>query len=333
MLEKKFDFLPEISKLGHIALITTDLEKSLWFFEEVVGLEKTVEIEGTHYLRAWGDFEHHTLSLKQGNESYVDHIAWKTKRAEDVEAFEILLTEAGVKVEKVSKGTEAGQGEAIRFELPSGHNFEIYYEMEKPVVTDPKRKSVLKNQPYKAWRKGISPRRFDHVNIATNMQASIIVNFLVEKLGFKIREYVTGSNEEIMSAWMSVTPLVHDIAVMSRPDFKTAHELHHLSYWSDNAQDILRAADILRENEIDFVGPGKHGISQAMYIYVRDPGSGVRLELFSNSYLILEPDWEPIQWKLEDMQIGFTYWGEQANAGKGSYETINAGKLFTGASK
>ena len=30
----------------------------------------------------------------------------------------------------------------------------------------------------------------------------------------------------------------------------------------------LRAADILKEHGLTFKGPGKHGISQAMYVYV-----------------------------------------------------------------
>ena len=33
--------LPEIAKLGHVALVTPDLEKSLWFFKELIGLEET----------------------------------------------------------------------------------------------------------------------------------------------------------------------------------------------------------------------------------------------------------------------------------------------------
>ena len=41
---EKFEFLPEIAKLGHVALVSADLEKSLWFFEEVVGLEKTLRL-------------------------------------------------------------------------------------------------------------------------------------------------------------------------------------------------------------------------------------------------------------------------------------------------
>lgn len=325
MTQNKFEFLPEIAKLGHVALVTTDLEKSLLFFEEVVGLEKTIEVDGVHYLRAWGDFEHHSMTIQAGEESKVDHIAWKAKRPEDLNNFAILLRDADVVVEEVKAGTEVGQGDAIRFQLPTGHNFEIYYEMDKPEVTDPKRKAKLKNQTYKAWRKGISPRRIDHVNIATNMQASVVTDFLIDKLGFKLREYVKGPTGGILSGWLSVTNLVHDIAVMSRPDFPSSHEIHHLSYWSDNAQDILRAADILSENGIPFVGPGKHGISQALYIYVMDPGSGVCLELFSNGYLIFEPDWEPIAWDLSEMELGFTYWGEQAAGAENSNATINAG--------
>ncbi|KIH70269.1 VOC family protein [Salinicoccus roseus] len=322
----RYEILPEIAKLGHVALETTDLEKSLWFFEEVVGLEKTETVDGVHYLRAWGDFDHHTLSIKEGPEARVDHIAWKAKRREDIGNFANLLREADVEVEEVKAGTEAGQGDAIRFQLPSGHNFEIYFDMEKPAAADPKHKSILKNQPYKAWRKGISPRRIDHVNIGTNTDASVITDFLQEKLGFKMREYLKTPDGNLGAGWLSVTNLVHDIAVMGRPDIKSSHEIHHLSYWSDNAQDILRAADILADQGIPFVGPGKHGISQAMYIYVVDPGSGVRLELFSNGYLIFEPDWEPIEWKADEMAAGFTFWGEQSGMKPEDLTTISAGE-------
>lgn len=312
MTVEQFKFIPEIAKLGHIALVSSDLEKSLWFFEEVLGLEETVVEDGVHYLRAWGDFEHHTLSLKAGPEARVEHIAWKAKRPEDVQNFATLLRAADVEVEDVSAGTETGQGDAIRFELPSGHVFEIYYDMLKPKVADPKRKSILKNQSYKAWRKGISPRRIDHVNLGTTLPASVITDFLIEKLGFKIREYLVDPTGEIMSAWLSVTSLVHDVAIMSSELMNSTAELHHLSYWLDNAQDVLRAADILAEEGIEFVGPGKHGISQAMYLYVLDPGSGARVEIFSNGYLIFEPDWEPIEWSLDEMAVGFTFWGEQS---------------------
>ena len=326
----KFNQVPEIAKLGHVALVSEDLEKSLWFFKDVIGLEETTEVDGVHYLRAWGDFEHHTLSIATGKESRIDHIAWKAKRKEDVNNFAILLEDAGVAVEKVSSGIETGQGDAIRFQLPSGHNFEIYFEMDKP-EPELHRKAVLKNQTYKAWAKGVSPRRIDHVNLASSMDSKIITDFLSEKLGFKMREYLVAPDDTQISGWMSVTPLVHDVAIMSVPTVKSTSELHHLAYWLDNAQDILRAADILSEQGIVFVGPGKHGISQAMYIYVIDPGSGVRLEIFSNGYLIFEPDWEPVKWTFDEMEVGFTYWGEQSgiNNPKDPETTLSAGRVMS----
>jgi catechol 2,3-dioxygenase len=308
---EKFIYAPEIAKLGHVALVTEDLEKSLWFFKEVIGLEETREVYGTHYLRAWGDFEHHSLSIKAGEKSYIDHIGWKAKRREDVGNFALLLEDAGTDVRWINDGEEVGQGEAIRFELPSGHRFEIYYDMEKPAAEEG-RKSVLKNQVYKSWAKGVSPRRIDHVNLQTSMDNKLIVSYLTETLGFNLREYFVNPDDEQVASWMSVTNLVHDVAMMTTKNSIGPNEMHHIAYWLDNSQDLLRAADILCENEVGFVGPGKHGISQAMYIYVKDPGSGLRVEIFTNSYLIFEPDWEPIKWTYDEyIKHGSTYWGDR----------------------
>jgi catechol 2,3-dioxygenase len=308
---EKFLYAPEIAKLGHVALVSADLEKSLWFFRDTIGLEETEVVDGVHYLRAWGDFEHHTLSITAGESSYIDHIGWRTKRREDIATFAQLVEDAGTEVRWIKAGEEAAQGEAIRFELPSGHRFELYYDMEK-TPADETRKSVLKNQTYKSWAKGVSPRRIDHVNLQTSHDNAEIVKYLQEALGFKLREYFVNPDDVQVASWLSVTNLVHDVAIMSTSRSKQPNEMHHIAYWLDNAQDLLRAADILCEADVQFVGPGKHGISQAMYIYVKDPGSGLRLEIFTNGYLIFEPDWEPVKWTYEEyLKNGSAYWGDR----------------------
>lgn len=299
---------PEIAKLGHVALVTSDLEKSLFFFKEIIGLEETAEIDGVHYLRAYSDFQHHTLSLEAGDYGYVKHIGWRTKTADCVQAFQLLLQQQNVDVTQLPKGTTPGIGDAIRFQLPSGHTFELYYEVEKPKA-EAGYASVLKNQVYKSWRKGVSPRRFDHVNIHTTTDVDESYEFLMETLGFNMREYLRG-DEGILAGWLSVTPLVHDVALIKKETLPTPARLHHISYWLDDTQDILRAADILKENGLQFIGPGKHGVSQAIYLYVMDPGSGCRVELFSGGYLIFEPDWEPVEWTLEERALSNTYWGD-----------------------
>ncbi len=302
-------YIPEIAKLGHVSLVTPNLQKSLWFFHEVLGLEITERSKDTVYLRANSEFEHHSLVLQAGDRAYMDHVGWRVKRPEDIEEFERRLRTSNIEVKKLPKGQENGQGDAIRFQMPTGHTFELYYDVEKPYAS-PEDRSVLKNQNYKLWNRGIAPRRIDHVNLWTSTNPSAAHDWLSGNLGFKMREFIRLGNGQTIGGWMSVTPLVHDVAVMADPNAATPARLHHVAYWLDNAQDVLRACDILREHGIvPDQGPGKHGISQALFTYVRDPGSGHRVELFSNGYLIFDPDWEPIEWNEEELPIGLTFWG------------------------
>lgn len=313
---------PEIAKLGHVALVTGDLQKSLVFFKDIIGLEETEVVDGVHYLRAYSDFQHHTLSLEAGESGYVKHIGWRTKTADCLAGFEALLQEHNVKYDNFPKGTTVGIGDSIRFKLPSGHTFELYYDVEKPKATNGNA-SVLKNQVYRSWNKGISPRRFDHVNIHTSTDADVSYEFLTDVLGFNIREFMRG-DDGILAAWMSVTALVHDVALLKKETLPTPARLHHISYWLDDAQDVIRAADILRENGLDFIGPGKHGASQAIYLYVMDPGSGCRVELFTGGYLIFEPDWTPVEWTLEERSACNTYWGDSVQDKELNNITIEA---------
>jgi catechol 2,3-dioxygenase len=57
-------------------------------------------------------------------------------------------------------------------------------------------------------------------------------------------------------------------------------------------------------------GPGRHGISNAFFLYIRDP-DGHRIELFSSDYLTVDPDLEPLRWTLDDPQRQ-TLWGHPA---------------------
>jgi catechol 2,3-dioxygenase len=71
---------------------------------------------------------------------------------------------------------------------------------------------------------------------------------------------------------------------------------------------VLRAADILTENGIFIeAGPSKHNNSQGFYLYSYEPG-GNRVEIYSGSYLVFAPDWEPVTWDEQERGSG-TYWG------------------------
>src|ERR1700737_3630013 len=206
---------PEIAKLGHVALTTPDLEKSLWFWRDLIGLHEVERVDGTIYLRAWGEYDHHTLSLKSDDVATVDHVAWRTKRPEDVDGFAERIKAQGTAVQWVDKGSERGQGRAFRFHSEPGQIFEIYYDMEKPPAPENQRSRLL-NSPYRLEGRGVAPRRIDHVNMH-GARGDVSAKWLADTMGFKIREHVVNAEGRTTSAWMSVTPLVHDIAVSDSP--------------------------------------------------------------------------------------------------------------------
>jgi biphenyl-2,3-diol 1,2-dioxygenase len=309
--------MPSIAKLGHVALITPDLDTSLWFWRDVVGLEEVARADGTIHLRAWGEFEHHSLSLTAGPSAGVDHIGWRAGAGADVGLYADALAAAGADVERVPAGAELGQGEAIRFAVPEGggHPFEIYFDIEKGRGPEGQR-SRLKNNAHRMFGHGISPRRIDHVNLWT-ANPEPPKQWLQDHLGFKERELVRLSDGPLVGTWMAVTSLVHDLAYFGDPTQQLAR-FHHLSYFQDNFQDVLRGMDILLEHGITpDLGPGRHGISQAFFCYVRDPGSGHRLELFSGGYQIFDPDWEPVVWNETELKEGLVWWGPEYMPGTG----------------
>ncbi|MCM1011726.1 MULTISPECIES: VOC family protein [unclassified Brevibacterium] len=302
-------FHPEIAKLGAAHLVTPDLEKSLWFFHEVIGLEITARTETKVYLRAAMEREHHSLVLEAGDRARLDHVSWRVRRPEDLEGFHTLLTDNGNDVAVDPANSEDGYGESLRISSPAGHRFRLYYDVDKPGVAEADR-SVLLNQRYRSWNHGIGVRRIDHVNLWTTHDPEVQHRWLSDNLGFRLREYIQTPAGRV-GGWMSVTPLVHDIAVMQAgPQEASPARMHHLAFWLDNAADVLRAADIVVEAGLTpDQGPGKHGVSQAFFLYVRDPGSGHRVEIFSNGYLIFDPDWEPVEWGPEDIAMALTMWG------------------------
>ena len=57
-------------------------------------------------------------------------------------------------------------------------------------------------------------------------------------------------------------------------------------------------------------GPGRHGISNAFFLYVRDP-DGHRVEMYCSDYQTVDPDHEALKWSLTDPQRQ-TLWGAPA---------------------
>lgn len=289
-----------IAKLGHVAASTPDLEESLWFFRDVLGFNVTERVDGVAYLRGMRDWEHHTLSLAEADRAGVDHVAFRTRDAEALEELASTFEAEGTEVTRVAAGEERGQGEAIRVEK-FGHPYEFYYDVEKPDAPADQR-SKLHNRLYsEAGANRIAPRRIDHVHLQDAVSPDHAA-WLGDVLGFETRERYRGDDGELWGWWMAVTALPHDIAI-HRETAGTDASFHHVSYHVDDFDDLWDAADVLAEHGIaPDGGPGRHAITQADFLYVSDPASGIRVELFAGpGYLNFEPDWEPIEWTADEI--------------------------------
>jgi biphenyl-2,3-diol 1,2-dioxygenase len=300
-----------VCKLGHVALSTPDIARSVEFFRDLVGLDVVGEHDGAIYLRAWGEVDHHSLILREGPTG-VDHLGLRASSPEQLAQLGTDLRADDIEVTEVPAGTELGQGQAIRFVSPQGHPWEVYWEIERG-----RQDSQLINQPGRAYLRGSSPTRLDHINLACR-DVGAGDAFLAERLGFLRREYAQATDGPLLASWMSVTSQLHDVALTTDPPPSPKDgRLHHISYIHTDAGDILRGAEIMREAGVEIdLSPGKHS-GQAFFCYVKDPGSGHRVELFAGGYHIFDTDWEPLRWDETNITTGIVWWGPDYLPGAG----------------
>jgi catechol 2,3-dioxygenase len=307
--------LHDVAHLGHVELYTPKIEESLRFFTSVLGMAETDRAGQSVYLRCFGDYERSTLKLTERAQAGVAHTAWRANSSQALARRAKALEDAGLGIGWIE--SDLGHGPAYRFADPDGHLMEIYYEAERFQAASDHR-SRLKNQPQRYPNTGVGVRRLDHLNL---LCAEVTPNrvFMQEKLGFRLREHVILDDGTEAGAWISVTPLVHDVAY-TLDATRTKGRLHHLAFSADNREDVLRAADLYLENDIFIeTGPSKHAITQGFFLYAYEPG-GNRVEIFSGGYLILAPDWQPIVWSQAERSRGQA-WGLQLPKSFHSYGT------------
>ncbi len=290
-----------LHSLGHVALETPDVEASLAFFAGAVGLEEVERADGTVYLRAPDEFDHHSLSLAPATEAGVDHIGWQTADRDSLDGFADHLEAEGIDVTWVDAGAERGQGEAVRFETPTGHRLELYHEMER-VQAPPERRSKLRNKPYaETTTNPVAPRRIDHVQV-WDADAKALADWVVEHLDMRVQEHYDRVDGSRWGTFVSASGVKIEAAVIEHDEPDSPPALNHIAYKVDDAEDLYAAADAMRERGIPTDGFGQHAISRGKFLYARDPVTDHTIEFNAGGYLVFDPNWEPIRWHEDDLE-------------------------------
>lgn len=293
----------DIAHLAHVEMLTNRFDDSLDFFTRVYGLKLSGLDGRSAYLRAWDDYEFCSLKLTRSDTTGVGHIAYRASSPEALERRVALIEQSGYTVHGWVDG-DMSHGSAFQFEDPFGHLFEIYYDTVRyrPELAD---KPALKNTA--SAFTGAATRRLDHVNLLAE-DVTEFRRFMENCLGSRVTELIQLDNGRIGGCWFTVNNKSYDLACTEEHGGGDGR-LHHVTYASDQREDILRAADIFLQNGVHIEsGPHKHAIQGTFFLYVWEP-AGNRVEIAnSGARLILAPDWEPIIWTEADRKKGQA-WG------------------------
>ena len=306
----KSNLYPEFNvvRLSHVELVVTDLAKSKAFYADTLGLQVTTEDSNHIYFRAMEERGHHCVILTKGEKPCVRVMGFKVYAEVDLDKAKVWFETRGHKAEWVKRPF---QGRTLLTSDIHGIPLEFYASMDKlPHI----------HQKYALYR-GVRPLRIDHFNCFTeSVDASVA---FYNDMGFRVTEYTEDEeSKKLWAAWMHRKGGVHDMAFTNG----RGPRMHHVAFWVPTPLNIIDLLDLMSTTgylaNIER-GPGRHGISNAFFLYIRDP-DGHRIEIYCSDYQTVDPDLEPIKWDLKDPQRQ-TLWG--AAAPKSWFEE---GSIFEG---
>ena len=229
----------DIAHLGHVEMLTDKFDESLDFFTRIYGLKLSGQDAGCAYLRAWDDYEYCTLKLTRADTTGVAHIGYRAASPEALARRVAAIEASGFKVHGWVEGDQS-HGRAFRFEDPFGHVFEVYYETVWYQPQGQAERAALKNTA--SAFTGAAPRRLDHLNLLAS-DVSEFRRFMEVCLGSRVTEYIRLDNGRLGGCWFTVNNKTYDLACTEEHGGGLAR-LHHVTYATDQREDILRAADV-----------------------------------------------------------------------------------------
>ena len=292
---------------GHAQLRVLDLEESINFYSNVLGLTETGrDAQGRVYLKAWDERDHHSVIIRQADTAGIDFFAFKVDSEATLDKLEKDLNNYGVATRRIPAGELLETGERVRFTLPSGHEIELYAHKTRVG-------NGLTDLNPEAWtpaaEKGIAPIRMDHCLLyGPDIEKNQAI--FCDVLGFYlVEQIVLEDGKTQLAIWLATSNKAHDIAFVRHPE---PGKLHHVSFLLESWEKVLRAADLMSMNRVSIdIGPTRHGVTRGTTIYAFDP-SGNRFETFCGGYQTY-PDHPTITWTMDEVGAAVFYHDRKLN--------------------
>ncbi|ACQ79127.1 3,4-dihydroxyphenylacetate 2,3-dioxygenase [Beutenbergia cavernae DSM 12333] len=285
---------PDIVRCASVELVVTDLAAARRFWVDVLGLVVTSESDDVIHLRTFEEFIHHNLVLREGPVAAAAAISYRVREPADLDRAEAFFAALGCRVERRPDGFAEGFGDTVRVEDPLGFPLELFHDAEH-----------VERLAWAYDRQGTAPLvRLDHVNqVVPHVPSG---RTYLEALGFRVTEDIQDADGVTYAAWLRRKPTVHDVALTGGD----GPRLHHVAFATRESHHVTALCDrlgALRRSDCIERGPGRHGVSNAFYLYLRDP-DGHRVEIYTQDYWTGDPDNPVVTWDVHDNQRR-DWWG------------------------
>jgi len=124
--------MPKITGLSHIVLRTTNHDKMVEFYSNVLGLVRYREAgHGMVFLTSDPEKDDHEIALapgRDGDAKIIGHIAWRVETPAEVKEFYERFKEQGVPIDHTVSHAYKVMGNTVScyFDDPDGNHLEVY---------------------------------------------------------------------------------------------------------------------------------------------------------------------------------------------------------------
>ena len=312
----------DVAEIAAFELYSPDVDATVGFFRDLLGMIETARIGDSVFLRGWEDPYGHSLKVTYREQAGMGFAQWRTSSLAALERRVAVLDDEGLGRGWVQG--EVGMGPAYEFTTPDGAVQRLGWEIEYYAAPESDRSIVL-NRVQRRPLRGVPIRSLDHINLLSK-DVTANKRFFAEMLGFRLSEHIIDGNDVEMGAWLRTLTRSHDVALV-KDAVGEGGRLHHVAFLYGNLQHLEDACDVLTDAGIEFeAGPARHAISQAQFIYVFEPG-GNRIELVGvPGYQITDPSWEPVLWAQDAIDNAIIWYGADLPAEFDTYATPLVGK-------
>lgn len=268
-----------IRRLGALEMRVPDPESTLDFLSKSIGFARASDDGWLSVPSGYGvSGSDPVLRIIEGERTEIEAVIFDVTNAAAINEVRSRLDETGV---------EEDDDDRIRFVDPLGISVICQFP--------PEPEEVLTLAP-------VHPHRLGHVNLKVP-QALRAGRFYQDILGLKLSESVGD-----LLVFLRVGTEHHNLG------FRSGAEevgLHHVAFEIGGWSTYKDLCDHLASqgHTVEY-GPGRHGPGNNLFVYVVDPSSGLRLELYADMAHVDE-DHQPLAWESVDRVRTVNQWGPQ----------------------